>query len=564
MSLIRRLSPRHHRVDPVSIVFIIVNISSFVLNPIHKIDANASPVAHQQFAGLCCDSGSGMIVFRKDLSKIFLPWVEFRNMDLLKKIKGRISNLLSKNKPPSDDSDMDHNEDVFRDGGEGSQQGYCQSLECDISQACGDGDDCQRLSPEPNLSVPTQAPPNSLDISLKNGSLSEAEIENRTNTHDKALQFAQNLGLLPSENHCPKCEKSMPLIRQRKDTDKFSWTCHCGHDFRLIAMAEVLLPDRLIGGKDIIVEKEWIVGGYCQADSSGVRQMFLERVANRDAQTLRAILQKHIAPGSTVVTDGWAGYHGIESLGFNHQVVIHKRNEWVNKEGFTTNHIEAYWRRLRQCLPPNGVPRWFHDSYFYLKMYRDSGHSFLDFCQAIGRTTRDDLDTMVEMAEEEKSKQKEVLDERRKVTELIKQEKQATKISKMAKHYQSDISTSNKQLEQVEVKRQRHLAASDKRVKKKLVDRSKKNVQIEKRKRDVIPDSSTSSSSSSESEHFEQPIQKQKRLPILRPPRKGNFQDFVIPAEIERLFEEHHSLRKQRSMMLIGMGIVGLLLSFLN
>ncbi|KAK2961540.1 hypothetical protein BLNAU_3338 [Blattamonas nauphoetae] len=37
MSLIRRLSPRHHRIDPVSIVFIVVNISSFVLSLITSI-----------------------------------------------------------------------------------------------------------------------------------------------------------------------------------------------------------------------------------------------------------------------------------------------------------------------------------------------------------------------------------------------------------------------------------------------------------------------------------------------------------------------------------------------
>ncbi|KAK2945592.1 putative ISXO2-like transposase domain containing protein [Blattamonas nauphoetae] len=247
-------------------------------------------------------------------------------MDLLKKIKESISNQLSKNKPPSEDCDVDQNDDILRDGGEGSQQKYSQSLDSEVSQAYGDDDDCQRLSPEPNLSVPTQAPPNSRDNSQKNGSLSEAEIENRTNTHDKALQFAQNLGLLPDR-----------LIGGKDITVEVDEACFC----------------RSKGNRGATRQKEWIVGGYFQADSSGVRQMFLERVANRDAQTLRAILQKHVAPGSTVVTDGWAGSHGIESLGFNHQVVIHKRNEWVNKEGFTTNHIEAYWRRLRQCLPPN-------------------------------------------------------------------------------------------------------------------------------------------------------------------------------------------------------------------
>ncbi|KAK2955633.1 hypothetical protein BLNAU_9492 [Blattamonas nauphoetae] len=90
-----------------------------------------------------------------------------------------------------------------------------------------------------------------------------------------------------------------------KENATVSWF----QQFCLIAMSEVLLPDRHIGGKDVVVEvdkasfsrsegnrgatrqKEWIVGGYCQADSTGVRLMFLERVANLDTQTLHAVLR---------------------------------------------------------------------------------------------------------------------------------------------------------------------------------------------------------------------------------------------------------------------------------
>lgn len=65
--------------------------------------------------------------------------------------------------------------------------------------------------------------------------------------------------------------------------------------------------------------------------------------------TLKTIIYGLIKPGTTVVTDGWKGYHGI-SPEYVHQVVYHKKGSYKNKEGFHTNGIEGFWSQLKRGL----------------------------------------------------------------------------------------------------------------------------------------------------------------------------------------------------------------------
>jgi transposase-like protein len=41
-------------------------------------------------------------------------------------------------------------------------------------------------------------------------------------------------------------------------------------------------------------------------------------LADASATSLRGFLADHVAPGATVITDGWQGYHGIGELGYGH------------------------------------------------------------------------------------------------------------------------------------------------------------------------------------------------------------------------------------------------------
>ncbi|KAK2956038.1 hypothetical protein BLNAU_9014 [Blattamonas nauphoetae] len=152
-------------------------------------------------------------------------------------------------------------------------------------------------------------------------------------------------------------------------------------------MAKVLTPNTRIGGPGTTVEMDkaafarskgvrgssrhyyWIVGGYLTNQDKSQRQATFERVARRDKSTLYGLIQRFVLPGTTIVTDHWKGFLGLDELGYKLEKVNNKKNEWTNENGFTRNHVEAFWGRLRRSLPVSGVPRWHHVGYFYRQVY---------------------------------------------------------------------------------------------------------------------------------------------------------------------------------------------------
>jgi len=69
-----------------------------------------------------------------------------------------------------------------------------------------------------------------------------------------------------------------------------------------------------------VLPQQWIFGGIC-------RECFIVPVPDRSADTLFPIIQDRIRFGSTIISDCWAAYRGIqEKLGFTHLTVNHKHN----------------------------------------------------------------------------------------------------------------------------------------------------------------------------------------------------------------------------------------------
>ena len=69
-------------------------------------------------------------------------------------------------------------------------------------------------------------------------------------------------------------------------------------------------------------------------------------VETRDANTLHRIITKYVREGTTVFTDEWLGYQGLDKFGYIHKTMCHKRRfsmfECDQNEitRITTNHIE--------------------------------------------------------------------------------------------------------------------------------------------------------------------------------------------------------------------------------
>lgn len=96
------------------------------------------------------------------------------------------------------------------------------------------------------------------------------------------------------------------------------------------------------------VEGVWIFGGV---EITEARKVFLERVATRDAYTLRCIILKYVRRGSIIVTDFWRGYLGLEEFGYTHLRVNHSITFVDEESGACTNTIEGTWSALKRKVP---------------------------------------------------------------------------------------------------------------------------------------------------------------------------------------------------------------------
>lgn len=103
-----------------------------------------------------------------------------------------------------------------------------------------------------------------------------------------------------------------------------------------------------------IVEGSWIFG-LISRDGGGFR---LEICPDnkRDSETLLALIQKHVKPGSTIISDGWKAYECLKDHGYKHMTVVHEQNFVDPETGAHTQEIESNWRALKRRLCRGGIP----------------------------------------------------------------------------------------------------------------------------------------------------------------------------------------------------------------
>lgn len=74
-------------------------------------------------------------------------------------------------------------------------------------------------------------------------------------------------------------------------------------------------------------------------------QVVAKPIPNTGGITLKRFIAEHVKPGSTVVTDEYAGYRNL--TGYNHKTVNHSVGEYI-KDKAHTNGIESFWALLRR------------------------------------------------------------------------------------------------------------------------------------------------------------------------------------------------------------------------
>lgn len=109
--------------------------------------------------------------------------------------------------------------------------------------------------------------------------------------------------------------------------------------------------------------KQPVFGIFKRKNIFGRSEVYTEIVPDAKKATLLKIIQGKIDPSSIVYTDGWRGYDGLVSVGYDkHYRVNHGLNEFALKgeEGdlVTVNGIESFWSFTKRRLAKfNGVKK---------------------------------------------------------------------------------------------------------------------------------------------------------------------------------------------------------------
>ncbi|KAG0430327.1 hypothetical protein DMUE_5676 [Dictyocoela muelleri] len=106
---------------------------------------------------------------------------------------------------------------------------------------------------------------------------------------------------------------------------------------------------------DDYLDTIWIVGAI---DNSPEKNFLIERVENRQADTLSFLFDGKIRVGTKVCTDGCPSYPKMcENLALKHKVVNHSVGFFA-PDGTHTNNIEGFWSHLKSKMrKENGVKR---------------------------------------------------------------------------------------------------------------------------------------------------------------------------------------------------------------
>lgn len=72
-------------------------------------------------------------------------------------------------------------------------------------------------------------------------------------------------------------------------------------------------------------------------------------IGDRTRRTLHSNIVRHVKPGSTIITDDWIGYKGLDKIGFDHKSINHSIG-YFNEAGYSTCAIDSYWATLRRAM----------------------------------------------------------------------------------------------------------------------------------------------------------------------------------------------------------------------
>lgn len=158
---------------------------------------------------------------------------------------------------------------------------------------------------------------------------------------------------------------SCQLARDIKVTQKTAWYMEqkirtlYGQSDAVALEGDVELDEMYLGGKEKWKHASKKVEGT-QGRSTKTKQPIFGMIQRGgdarivmvdDARscTLMPIIKQFVKDNTNLFTDELNAYRGLSKEGFNHGIVMHKANEFVNGKA-STNCVEGFWSHFRRCI----------------------------------------------------------------------------------------------------------------------------------------------------------------------------------------------------------------------
>jgi transposase len=86
---------------------------------------------------------------------------------------------------------------------------------------------------------------------------------------------------------------------------------------------------------------------FAMQDRDG--EMISKVVADASSKTLKGEIEAHVEKGSTIHTDEWSAYRGLDKKGYTHSTVDHGKKEYA-RNGSHVNTVEAFFGILKRSI----------------------------------------------------------------------------------------------------------------------------------------------------------------------------------------------------------------------
>jgi transposase-like protein len=153
---------------------------------------------------------------------------------------------------------------------------------------------------------------------------------------------------------------------------------------RKVEMDETYYGSRSEGTRGRGTKKTPVVG---MVQRKGRVRAFV--AADVKADTLRGFIKEHVLPKSTVFTDDFRSYNGLDARGYTHQRINHSEKVYVAGE-VHTNTIEGFWSLIKRGISGvyHNVGRNYLQTYLNEYSFRynrrfDTQPMFLSFLQQV-------------------------------------------------------------------------------------------------------------------------------------------------------------------------------------